>query len=81
MKVEIITPEMQQTWEDVSLVQLPGTDGLFEVLKGHAPLIAALGNGKAKIEVSGETKWFVLKGGVVEVLNDLIRIMTESCEG
>jgi len=80
MRVDIITPETEQSWDQVSLLQLPGADGLFEILKGHAPLIAALGNGKAKMEVSGETRHFFLKGGVVEVLNDHIKVMTESCE-
>lgn len=78
MNVDVITPENQLSWEGVSLVQLPGRDGLFEVLKGHAPMIAALGNGKAKMEASGETKFFSVNGGVVEILSDHIKIMTES---
>ena len=80
MRVDIITPETELSWDNVSLLQLTGTDGLFEILKGHAPLIAALGEGKAKMEVAGETKLFTLKGGVVEVLNNHIKVMTESCE-
>ncbi len=79
MRVDIITPETELCWDQVSLLQLPGVDGLFEILNGHAPLIAALGNGKAKMEVAGETRHFTLKGGVVEVLNDHIKVMTESC--
>ena len=80
MRVDIITPETVLRWDQVSLLQLTGADGLFEILKGHAPLIAALGNGKAKMEVAGETRHFTLKGGVVEVLDDHIKVMTESCE-
>lgn len=80
MKVDIITPEKQLTLDNVSLVQLPGIDGLFEILKGHAPLISALGEGKAKMTVANETKYFTLRQGVVEVLKDHVKIMTESCE-
>ena len=79
MKVDVITPEKQLAWDSVTLLQLPGTDGLIEILKGHAPLIAALGEGNAKMELPGETRRFTLKGGVVEVLDDHIKIMTESC--
>lgn len=78
MKVEVITPEQQLTLDNVSLVQLPGVDGLFEILKGHAPLIAALGKGSAKMEVAGETKYYTVQHGVVEVLQDHVKIMTES---
>jgi len=30
-------------------VQLPGINGVFEVLEKHAPLVSALGKGKVKI--------------------------------
>ncbi|MBO4282881.1 MAG: F0F1 ATP synthase subunit epsilon, partial [Bacteroidales bacterium] len=73
MKVDVITPEQQLTLDNVSLVQLPGVDGLFEILKGHAPLIAALGKGRAKMEVDGETKSYTVQHGVVEVLKDHVK--------
>ena len=49
MKLEIITPERHLFDGEADLVQLPGTDGLFEVLNNHAPMIAALGSGNVKI--------------------------------
>lgn len=78
MKVEIITPQRQEVIEDVSLIQLPGLDGLFEILNNHAPLIAALSKGKAKIINSkNETCYHPIEGGVVEVLKNKIIILTE----
>lgn len=78
MKVEIITPQRQEVIEDVSLIQLPGLDGLFEILNNHAPLIAALAKGKAKIINSkNETCYYPIEGGVVEVLKNKIIILTE----
>lgn len=79
MKIDIITPEQQLSMDEVTLVQLPGMDGLFEILKDHAPMISALGVGKAKIEVAGQTKFYNIKHGVVEVLKNHIKVMTESC--
>lgn len=79
MKVDIITPEQQMTLEDVNLVQLPGVDGLFEILNNHAPLISVLGKGRAKIDVKGEIKFYTIQKGVVEVLRNHVKIMTEAC--
>jgi F-type H+-transporting ATPase subunit epsilon len=78
MKIEIITPQSQEIIEDVSLIQLPGLDGLFEILSNHAPLIAALSKGKAKIiNKNKETCYYPIEGGVVEVLKNKIMILTE----
>lgn len=52
MHLEIITPETKIFAGEVEAVLLPGLDGLFQVLKGHAPIISALGKGKVKIDLS-----------------------------
>ena len=41
MRIEILTPDTNIFTGEVSLVQLPGLDGLFEILDNHAPMIAA----------------------------------------
>jgi F-type H+-transporting ATPase subunit epsilon len=51
MHLEIITPETKIFTGEVEAVQLPGLDGSFQVLKGHAPIISALGKGKVKIDL------------------------------
>jgi F-type H+-transporting ATPase subunit epsilon len=77
MKVEIITPHNQEVFNNVTLVQLPGTDGLFEILNNHAPLIATLAKGKAKIIHDKQESFYPIHGGVVEVLKNKIVILTE----
>lgn len=78
MKVEIITPQSQDIIDNVTLIQLPGLDGLFEILSNHAPLIAALSKGKAKIiNKNNEISFYPIEGGVVEVLKNKIMILTE----
>ena len=61
------------------MVQLPGIDGLFEILEHHAPLVAALQKGIVKIETKEDkqTLTFDINGGVVEVLHDKILILAE----
>lgn len=78
MKVEIITPDKMIFTGDADLVQLPGIDGLFEILNNHAPMIAALGTGKIKIkDLSGNLSYFEIKGGVLEVLNNKILVLAD----
>lgn len=78
MKLEITTPDKQIFSGDVDLVQLPGSDGLFEILHNHAPMIAALGKGRAKVQTSdGKQQFFEIKGGVCEVRDNKITVLAE----
>lgn len=51
MQLEIITPEKQIFAGEAEAVQLPGLDGLFQVLNNHAPIISALVKGTVKVNV------------------------------
>ena len=78
MRLEIITPETTLFAGEVSLVQLPGIDGSFEILDNHAPLISVLAAGKMKIQdASKQTQFFDIKGGVVEVLFNKVLVLAE----
>jgi len=78
MLLEIITPDTQIYEGECSLLQLPGVDGSFEILHNHLPLISALKKGKVKvIDQSGETLFFKINGGVIEVLKNKIIILAE----
>ncbi|HSG68480.1 MAG TPA: ATP synthase F1 subunit epsilon [Bacteroidales bacterium] len=78
MKLEIITPDKSVYTGEVSLVQLPGIDGSFEILNNHAPLISVLKEGKIKIrDEQGKEQFFEVKGGVIEVLKNKVLILAE----
>lgn len=77
MKLEIITPEKRIFEGETDLVQFPGSDGLFEILNNHAPMIAALGKGRVKVGDNGNFQYFEINGGVVEVLNNKILVLAE----
>jgi len=49
MQLDILTPEKKIYSGKVYGIQLPGTEGSFEVLDQHAAMIASLGKGKMKI--------------------------------
>jgi F-type H+-transporting ATPase subunit epsilon len=78
MKLEIITPDKTIFSGEVQLVQLPGLDGLFEILNNHAPMIAALGKGRVKIENEDKKlQYFEINGGVLEVLDNKVLVLSE----
>ena len=77
MKLEIVTPEKTIFYGEADLVQLPGSDGLFEILNNHAPMIAALGKGKVKVGNNNEYQYFEISGGVMEVVNNRILVLAE----
>ena len=78
MQLDIITPDRTIFSGDVSLVQLPGKDGSFEILNMHAPLIAVLKEGRIKIQdMEKKNQFFDIKGGVVEVLSNKVLVLSD----
>ena len=78
MKLEIITPDATVFDGEASLVQLPGYDGSFEILKNHAPMISILKKGNIQLmEESGNEKTFEINGGVLEIHDNKILILAE----
>ena len=78
MKLEIITPDKTIFTGEVQLVQLPGVDGLFEILNNHAPMIAALGQGRIKtMDNDKKLQYFEITGGMLEVLYNKVLVLAE----
>jgi F-type H+-transporting ATPase subunit epsilon len=78
MQVEIINPDKTIFSGEAELVQLPGKDGSFEILNNHAPIISVLRTGKVKIvDKEKKVQFFEIRGGVIEVLNNKILILSE----
>ncbi len=79
MYLEIITPDKKVYSGDVDAVKLPGADGSFGILNGHAPIIATLQKGIVKItDVNKHIENIEINGGVVEVLNNKIIVLAEN---
>jgi F-type H+-transporting ATPase subunit epsilon len=55
----------------------PESDGLVGIMKHHAPMVAALEKGTLSCTKDGETKTFELSGGVLEVKDDIVTILTD----
>lgn len=81
MKLEILTPGQLIYSGEVSLVQLPGTKGNFEILNNHAPLISTLEKGKIRIvDHNKQESYFKISGGVIECRQNNIVVLADTCE-
>lgn len=77
MKVKIISPEKVIFEGDSNLVQLPGIDGLFEILNNHAPIISVLGKGTIRLVTKDNELFFDIRSGVIECSNNNIQILVQ----
>jgi len=76
VKLEIITPEKKLFEGNVKLVQVPGTNGSFEILKNHAPIISTLSGGTIKVITETDQKQLIdIVSGIIEVKANNISIL------
>lgn len=81
MHLTIITPDSQVFDGEVESATFPGSEGSFQVLNNHAPLVSSLGKGKIVYRgISGENS-IMVEGGVVEVLKNNVTVLAEKVIG
>jgi F-type H+-transporting ATPase subunit epsilon len=78
MILEILTPDKKVFDGEVTSVTVPGTQGSFEVLTNHAPIISTLEKGKVIVRNAGSEVFFTISGGAIEVINNKIIVLAES---
>ncbi len=80
LTLEFVTPERAIVHEDVDEVELPGEEGFFGVLPGHAPLLAALKTGPMWYRQGGEKRFAFIGSGFAEVLPDRVSVLAQVAE-
>ena len=66
-RFELVSPERLVVAGEVSQVDVPGEEGEFGILAGHAPYIATLKPGLLTIYRNGEPQRIVVRGGLAEM--------------
>ena len=76
---ELVTPERLVRSEDVYMVVVPGSEGEFGVLEGHAPFMSTMRNGDLAIyrTPGGEPERIPLEGGFAEVNASGLTVLAE----
>lgn len=77
---ELVTPERLVRSDDVYMVVVPGTEGDFGVLAGHAPVMSTIRDGELAIfATDGATpETITIQGGFAEVNEKGLTILAES---
>lgn len=75
MQLDIITADKSLFSGEIEAVTLPGSDGKFQVLKGHAAIVSSLEKGTIVVKNKSGKQEFAVNGGVVEVLNNKITVL------
>lgn len=75
--VDIITPDRTVFNGEVDAITVPGTDGQFQVLFNHAPLISTLDKGEIRLKMDAGEKRYSSEGGVIEVLKNKVIVLVE----
>ena len=76
---ELVTPEKLLRSEDVHMVVVPGTEGDFGVLEGHAPFMSTIRDGEIQIYASASAAPEILpiQGGFAEVSEKGLTVLAE----
>ncbi len=77
---ELVTPERLVRSEDVYMVVVPGTEGDFGVLEGHAPLMSTIRDGDLSIyRTQGAAPETIrIEGGFAEVNAKGLTVLAET---
>ena len=76
---ELVTPERLLRSEEVHMVVVPGTEGDFGVLAGHAPYMSTVRDGELAIYRSegAEPERIAIEGGFAEVNERGLTVLAE----
>jgi F-type H+-transporting ATPase subunit epsilon len=74
---ELVSPDRISFSGEVDQVDVPGSEGDFGVLAGHAPLIALLRPGLMTVYAGGEQTRLVVLGGFAEVGPDGLTVLAD----
>ena len=80
---ELVTPAKLVRSDDVYMVVVPGSEGEFGVLEGHAPFMSTIRDGALKVYRSenGMPEEILIEGGFAEVSASGLTVLAERAEG
>src|SRR5207237_6569084 len=80
LTLEVATPSRLVIGEQVDEVVVPGIEGYFGVLPGHAPLLSTVGIGELTYRIGRDERHSAVSGGFCEVRNDKVIVLADSAE-
>jgi len=74
---DLVSPEKLAFAGDVDQVDVPGVEGDFGVLAGHAPVVAAIRPGILTVISGGSKQKIIVLGGVAEVSDKGLTVLAD----
>lgn len=74
----LVSPEKELYAGEAAAVSIPGTEGTFEALPGHAPFMSTLSPGILSFKgQQGEEQRFYVRGGFADVTSTGVTVLAE----
>jgi F-type H+-transporting ATPase subunit epsilon len=80
LRLEVATPTRLVVSGEADEVVVPGSEGAFGVLPGHAPLVSLVGIGEVIYRTGRDEHYLAVSGGFAEVGPDHVTVLAESAE-
>lgn len=82
LRFELVTPQRQLISAEVHMVVVPGAEGEFGVMAGHAPFMTSLRDGDLTIyrTAGGSPERIQVSGGFAEVGDNGLTVLAESAQ-
>ena len=82
LNFELVTPEKLVRSQEVHSVVVPGSEGEFTVLEGHAPIMSTIRDGVLQVFASanGQPENITIRGGFAEVNDKGLTVLAEHAE-
>src|SRR5436305_268225 len=74
---DLVSPEKLAFSGEVDQVDIPGVEGDFGVLAGHAPVVAAIRPGILTVTVGGTREKIIVLGGLAEVSDKGLTVLAD----
>src|SRR5215472_17362119 len=74
---DLVSPEKLAYSGEVDQVDIPGTEGDFGVLAGHAPVVASIRPGILTVMAGGSKQRIVVLGGLSEVSEKGLTVLAD----
>jgi len=80
---ELVTPARLVRSEEVHMVVVPGSEGEFGILEGHAPFMSTVKDGVLKVyrTATSAPEEITVSGGFAEVGDKGLTVLAEHVEG
>jgi F-type H+-transporting ATPase subunit epsilon len=80
LHVVVLSPERTVFEGTAEQVIAPALNGSLGILRGHAPLMALLGEGALRITSGGQELRYQVAGGFLQVADNQVTVLSERAE-